>query len=587
MCGIVGSIGNNANNIVLTGLKRLEYRGYDSCGIAYFKGNNVKINKSVKRVSDLTSLVDGEANVAIGHTRWATHGGVSEANAHPHVATRFVGVHNGVIENYLQIKKEYLLNEELASQTDTEIIVKLFNVLFEKSNDFKKACSEFIEIVHGSYAFLLLDKQDEEKMYVLKNKTPILIGKGNDIVTLSSDPIAVYDVAEEFYRLENKEFAVINTVTKEINIYDKDANEIDFAFEKVVTDELILDTEGYDCFMLKEIEEQPRVIKNILKQYEGFKVNENLRHDLLNAPRIYIVASGTSYHAGLIIKRMIERDLQKPTEVVIGSEFGYDSNLIADDSFFIYISQSGETADSMVVFNRYKGQYKTLAITNARGSQLDSNCDYSILLHAGVEIAVASTKAYVANIAVGYLLVGELINESTKYRLELEKVINVQTKIIEEQEKFNVLAKELKDCSSLIGVGRLFDYDIMMENALKIKEITYKNVNAYAAGELKHGPISLIDSSVNIFALITNREVSDATRSNIQEIKARDGKVFTFSLNDVAYEDDFYTFDFNGDELLSASFAAIPFQYITYFLAKELDLDIDKPRNLAKSVTVE
>lgn len=586
MCGIAGCIGKNANEIVLTGLKRLEYRGYDSCGVAFFNDNVINVEKSIDRVADLTANVKFESNMSIGHTRWATHGGVTIQNCHPHNSERFVGVHNGVIENYKQLTKMFG-DVTLVSQTDTEIIVNYFNFLFAKYNDFNKSAVEFMENVHGSYALLLMDKTDSNKMYVLKNKTPIVVGISEDNITVSSDPIAVFDVADEFYRLENHEFVEITADSSDIKVFNAKGNSVDYKFETVVTDELILDTEGYDSFMLKEIEEQPRVIKNIIKQYENFEIDANLKNDFLNAPKIYIVASGTSYHAGLVLRRMFSRDLNKPTEVVIGSEFGYDDNIIPDGSMFVYISQSGETADSMVVFNRYRGQYKTLAITNVRGSQLDSNCDYSLLLHAGVEIAVASTKAYVANIAVGYLVTGALKDSLATYATELEKVIEVQTQVITDKDKFQELSVSLKDCKSMIGVGRLHDYDIMMENALKIKEITYININAYGAGELKHGPISLIDKDMHVLSLITNKNVADASRSNVQEIKARDGVMTIFSLKSLSNEDDFYSFDFEGDELLTPTFAAIPFQYLSYFIAKELDLDVDKPRNLAKSVTVE
>lgn len=586
MCGIAGCIGKNANEIVLTGLKRLEYRGYDSCGVAFFNDNVMNVEKSIDRVADLTANVKLESNMSIGHTRWATHGGVTIKNCHPHNSERFVGVHNGVIENYKQLK-EIFGDVNLVSETDTEIIVNYFNYLFAKYNNFNDSAVEFMKNVHGSYALLLMDKTNSNKMYVLKNKTPIVVGISDDNITVSSDPIAVFDVTEEFYRLENHEFVEITADSRDIKVFDFEGKAVDFKFETVVTDELILDTEGYDSFMLKEIEEQPRVIKNIIKQYENFEINNDLKKDFLNAPKVYIVASGTSYHAGLVLSRMFSRDLNKPTEVVIGSEFGYDNNIIPEGSMFIYISQSGETADSMVVFNRYRGQYKTLAITNVRGSQLDSNCDYSLLLHAGVEIAVASTKAYIANIAVGYLVTGALKGELSTYATELAKVIDVQTQVITDKDKFKELSVSLKDCKSMIAVGRLHDYDIMMENALKIKEITYININAYGAGELKHGPISLIDKDMHVLSLITNKNVADASRSNVQEIKARDGIMTIFSLKNLSNEDDFYSFDFEGDELLTPTFAAIPFQYMSYFIAKELDLDVDKPRNLAKSVTVE
>ncbi|MGL5021549.1 MAG: class II glutamine amidotransferase, partial [Mycoplasmatales bacterium] len=341
MCGIVGCIGNvDANEVVLKGLERLEYRGYDSCGVASINEDSFHISKSTNRISDLIEINELSNNIAIGHTRWATHGGVNLANSHPHQSSndRFILVHNGVIDNYLDLKEKFCEGVEFKSQTDTEVILEVLSSLIEKHGTFESAMMEFFNLVHGSYSCVLMDIKNQEKLFTFKNKTPMLIGSGKEIYTISSDPCACYDIVETFYRLEDKEFAIIDADNSSVSIFDVNGNPVDFEFEKIDIDDMVLELGEYDCFMLKEIEEQPSVIKNIIKQYGDYVINPELKKNILAAKKIYIVASGTSYNAGLVTRRMIQRDLKISTEVVLGSEFGYDDNLIDDNSFFIFMS---------------------------------------------------------------------------------------------------------------------------------------------------------------------------------------------------------------------------------------------------------
>ncbi len=571
---------------MLTGLDRLEYRGYDSCGIIYSVDNSLITKKSVQRIEDLKKQVQVDSNLAIGHTRWATHGGVTLINAHPHTSNnnKFTIVHNGVIDNYQDLKIQFLQNIELKSQTDTEIIIELVNYFYDLLGDVTKSIGALFKVLKGSYSCLILDDDNQDRVYAIKNKTPMLIGKGDGFCTVASDPTACYDIVESFYRLEDLQIAIIKK--DEVIVYDEELNVVKCKFEEIEIDDFILEIGNYDHFMLKEIEEQPAALKNLIKHYKDYKIDEELKVKLLNAPKIYIVASGTSHNAGLVGKRIIERDLKIPVEVALGSEFGYDTPLIPEKSVFIFISQSGETADSMVVFNKVVGKYTTLAITNTKGSQLDQRAQFNMLLFAGIEVAVASTKAYTAQIATISILSSILKGESANKINELESIISFQKKIIEQKEEIKKLAIKISKFPQAIIVGRLLDYDVITEASLKIKEVTYININSYQAGELKHGPISLITKDMLVISLATVESVVESTLSNVEEIKARDGVVISIGLKQLEKSFDF-SFDYEGDELLSPLVSTIIFQYIAYYGALELNLDVDKPRNLAKSVTVE
>ncbi len=586
MCGIVGAIGTKKSaQIVIEGLNKLEYRGYDSCGIALFENGTVNIKKSVERVSDLASQVTEEPLYAIGHTRWATHGGVNLDNAHPHTSSDEVVtlVHNGVIENYKELKDKYLTEISLYSETDTEIVANILAVFYAELNDMQEAINRFIEEVHGSYA-LLVNVKGDENLYVLKNKTPIVIGKTDELITIASDAGAVSDYSEHFYRLENKEYAIINKETQVVNIYNENGA-VEFSFKQIDLDNEVINLGDYEHFMLKEIEEQPRVISDIINQYKNIKFDEELLNKVKSASEIYIVASGTSSYAGLIVKRIFAEKLRKKVEVVIGSEFGYDDNIIADDALFIFISQSGETADSMIVFNEIKDTHTTLAVTNVKESQLDSGCEYSYLLHAGMEVAVASTKAYTAQVSVLAILVYQMAGDDSIYSL-LEEVKEKQELVFKKENELRHLAREIAKYDQAFILGRLVDYDVAKEMALKIKEITYININDYAAGELKHGPIALIDESKVIITLNSQVDMAKQTRSNVEEVRSRGGNVITIG-NDKIDMDFDLELSYTDNKNLNALVTVVAGQLISYFIALELKRDVDKPRNLAKSVTVE
>lgn len=585
MCGIVGAIGTKeSSKIVLEGLEKLEYRGYDSCGIALF-GNDTNIKKSVKRVSDLKEQVVENPEIAIGHTRWATHGGVSVANAHPHqsMSKNITIVHNGVIENYLELKNEYLANIELYSETDTEIIANVLDVFYTELGNMNLAIEKFMEVVHGSYAMIVY-ANDLEDVYVMKNKTPIVIGKTDEIVTIASDPGAVSEYCEHFYRLENLEYAQINKASKVVKIF-ADSKIKDVSFLKVDLEKATISSGDYEHFMLKEIEEQPEVIENIINVYKNLEFDQELINKVKDASQLYIVASGTSSYAGLIIKRIFAEKLQKKVEVVIGSEFGYDDNIINDDAIFFFISQSGETADSMIVFNKIKDTHTTVAVTNVKESQLDAGCKYSYLLHAGIEVAVASTKAYTAQVAVMAIMVYKMANDETIFDL-LADVKAMQEKVFKKENEIRHLAREIAKFDQAFMLGRLVDYDVAKELALKMKEITYININDYAAGELKHGPIALIDETKVIVTISSIAELAKQTRSNIEEVKSRGGKVISIGNQAIDMEFDL-ELEYTENKNLNALVTVVAGQLLSYFVALELNRDVDKPRNLAKSVTVE
>ncbi|MFV0246993.1 MAG: glutamine--fructose-6-phosphate transaminase (isomerizing) [Mycoplasmatales bacterium] len=586
MCGIVGAFGTNrSNEIVLNGLEILEYRGYDSCGINYLKDNEYKIIKSTDRINNLKEKVSEQSLISFGHTRWATHGKVSLDNCHPHISgnKKLTMVHNGVIENYLEIKEE--LGIELYSQTDTEIILNLIEYLYKQTNDMKEALSLFIKKVHGSYACIISNIDEPNNIYIIRNKTPLLIGKKDDYFTVSSDPVAVNESVKEFCSLEDKTFGIINLENKEVQLFDKDINTIEANYEHIDLGSIDLNNNAdFDTYMEEEIYSQPKVLNNIIEHYKNNEISKDILDLVNNCSKIYIVASGTSYFAGLIGKYIFEEVVKKKTEVVIGSEFGYKNNLIDEDDMFIFLSQSGETADSILVLDSLKN--RTLALTNTPGSTIDRECDYSLNLMAGPELAVASTKAYTAQIAVMSLLANEIIGNKDIYK-ELEEVKEIQQLILDDKEKLKEIAKNYIDIQEIFYIGRLRDYDTCEEASLKIKEVSYKNVNAYPAGELKHGTISLIDTNKLSVGIISSIEMNDKTRSNLEEIKTRDGKVLIFSTECTKKSGDDYVIPYSKDSYLCSLLTVIPHQILSLHISTALGLDVDKPRNLAKSVTVE
>ena len=605
MCGIVGVVGNsNAVDILIQGLEKLEYRGYDSAGIyvtdAPDKGCLVK---SVGRIADLRAKIssDVKGSTGIGHTRWATHGQATEDNAHPHTSEtgRFVLVHNGVIENYLQIKEEYLQGHKFKGQTDTEIAVHLIGKFVEEDGlsvleAFKKA----LHIIQGSYAFALVDSQTPDTIYVAKNKSPLLIGVGEGYNMVCSDAMAMIRETSQFMEIHDKELVVL---TKDaITVTDYEGNAIE---RGTYTAELDLSDIGkgtYPYYMLKEIDEQPTVMRKLISTYaddEGnITVDPAIVKSVQEADRIYILAAGTSYNAGFASKAMFEKLTDTPVEIGVASEWGYNIPLLSKKPMFVLLSQSGETADSrQVLVKANEMEIPSLTVTNVPGSTLSREATYTMLLHAGPEIAVASTKAYTAQIAALAFLakaVGEANGKKEALEFDLVHELSIVAQSIEAtlSEKDMISEKVenlLATTRNAFYIGRGNDYYVAMEASLKLKEISYIQCEGFAAGELKHGTISLIEDGTPVLGLISASEVVAAhTRGNIQEVAARGANVLTVVEEKLAKADDDIIVN-QVHPFLSPISMVIPTQLIAYYASLQRGLDVDKPRNLAKAVTVE
>lgn len=596
MCGIVGYIGKEqAAPILLSGLSKLEYRGYDSAGIAVLSEDGIQISKAVGKLDNLCKKTDNgnmiKGTCGIGHTRWATHGKPTEANAHPHCSKRFVLVHNGIIENEAELKNKYLSDVEFKSDTDTEVLVHLLQKFTDNGEDTEVAIKHIIAEVDGSYALAVIDLENIDTMYILKNKSPLLIGKGNGFNMVGSDAMAMIANTNTFYEINDKEYAVITK--DDINIYTSYGKHIDR--DTFVAELDLSDTEKgtYPHYMLKEIEEQPAVIRRIIQQYsdvEGnFSIDKEIINDVKNCDKIYIIACGTSYHAGLIGKHFFEKISGKPAQAYIASEFVYNMPLLSKKPLFVFISQSGETADCRAVLVRIKELgHKSLTITNVKGSTLSREADHTLLLYAGPEIAVASTKAYTAQVAVLAILAAVVENKvNIDLRYELAMVANVMEAACMNREEYNSYAKDyLYGQRNCFYIGRGLDYYVCMEAALKLKEISYIQTEGFAAGELKHGTIALIEKNTPVFAITTQENTNLNTRSNIKEVKARGAHVLCISTEALSsHKDQIVVGDVH--ELLTPLVTVVPAQYIAYYAALQKECDIDKPRNLAKSVTVE
>ncbi len=595
MCGIVGYIGNeNAQNIILHGLHKLEYRGYDSAGIAICTGDETSIFKNKGRVSELENIIpDSTATCGIGHTRWATHGEPNHVNSHPHQdsSCRFTIVHNGVIDNYEELKAKYLSDVVLKSDTDTEVIVELLAKFASTVKNFETALRKLMKRLEGSYAMAILDSQNPGYIFAAKNKSPMLVGKGDGFNMVGSDAMAMIQKTNLFYEVNDEEYAVISRDSVRIyEITGAEVEERDCFESKVDVSEIEKGT--YKHFMLKEIDEQPYVIRKILKQYRtkgAFNIDEKLIRNIKKCDRIHIIAAGTSYHAGLVGKQLLESIALIPTEIHIASEFVYNIPLLGKKPFFIFISQSGETADSRAVLVKVKKlNYPSLTITNAPGSTLSRDADYTLLLHAGPEIAVASSKAYTAQIALLSILAHQL-NENSKINLakELSTVANVMETICDMKPIFKKYAKTFfANQRNCFYIGRHLDYYVALEAALKLKEISYIQTEGFAAGELKHGTIALIEDGIPVIAVISQKSINLNTRSNIKEVLARGANVLVISMKSISSKSDQIIID-DVHPCLTPLVTVIPTQLLAYYAALHLNLDIDKPRNLAKSVTVE
>ncbi|GAY70222.1 glucosamine-fructose-6-phosphateaminotransferase [Streptococcus canis] len=604
MCGIVGVVGNrNATDILMQGLEKLEYRGYDSAGIFVANDNQSNLIKSVGRIADLRAKIgiDVAGSTGIGHTRWATHGQSTEGNAHPHTSQtgRFVLVHNGVIENYLHIKTEFLAGHDFKGQTDTEIAVHLIGKFVEEDKlsvleAFKKA----LNIIEGSYAFALMDSQATDTIYVAKNKSPLLIGLGEGYNMICSDAMAMIRETSEFMEIHDKEVVVL---TKDsITITDYDGQVVK---RNAYTAELDLSDIGkgtYPFYMLKEIDEQPTVMRRLISTYadESGKMllDSAIISSIQEADRLYILAAGTSYHAGFATKNMLEQLTDTPVELGVASEWGYHMPLLSKKPMFILLSQSGETADSRQVLVKANAMgIPSLTVTNVPGSTLSREATYTMLIHAGPEIAVASTKAYTAQIAALAFLakaVGEANGKQEAIDFNLAHELSLVAQSIEATltEK-NLVAEKvqalLSTTRSAFYIGRGNDYYVAMEAALKLKEISYIQCEGFAAGELKHGTISLIEEGTPVIGLISSSQlVASHTRGNIQEVAARGAHVLTVVEEGLEREGDDIIVN-KVHPFLAPIAMVIPTQLIAYYASLQRGLDVDKPRNLAKAVTVE
>ncbi|MDR1782381.1 MAG: glutamine--fructose-6-phosphate transaminase (isomerizing) [Bacilli bacterium] len=595
MCGIVGYTGiKNAKDIIINGLKTLEYRGYDSSGIAFVNEGKIEVYREVGRINALEQLVKDvqPAHIGMGHTRWATHGKPAKENSHPHTSTNrlITLVHNGVIENYLEIKNELLKKGyTFSSETDTEVVANLLEDEYKKTKDMKQAIINMMKRVHGSYALGILCADSSDTLYCAKNKTPMLAGVGEGFNMIGSDAMAMIKETNKFIEINDLEFLVVSD--KNIEIYDQDGNAIkrDSFTSNVNANDISLGT--YDHYMLKEINEQPTVIRTLLKEYLDngkTKIDSQILSEIKNADRLYIVASGTSMHAGYVGKYLIEELASIPVEVHIGSEFGYHLPLISKKPLFIFITQSGETADSRVALQLVKKHgYKSLTITNVAGSTLSREADYTLLLHAGPEIAVASTKAYVAQVTLLALIANELASNKLDLNLELSKVATSIEDIISRKDQIRkIVTDRIVYSRNAFYIGRNLDYYVALEAALKLKEISYIQTEGFASGELKHGTIALIEDETPVLAIISQKHIALNTRSAIQEVRAREAMTTIISMEHVANDDDNFIVS-DTHELLAPLAMVVVTQLIAYYAALAKGYDIDKPRNLAKSVTVE
>ncbi|HEO0097660.1 TPA: glutamine--fructose-6-phosphate transaminase (isomerizing) [Streptococcus agalactiae] len=604
MCGIVGVVGNtNATDILIQGLEKLEYRGYDSAGIFVVGDNKSQLVKSVGRIAELQAKVGDSVSgtTGIGHTRWATHGKPTEGNAHPHTSGsgRFVLVHNGVIENYLQIKETYLTKHNLKGETDTEIAIHLVEHFVEEDNlsvleAFKKA----LHIIEGSYAFALIDSQDADTIYVAKNKSPLLIGLGNGYNMVCSDAMAMIRETSEYMEIHDKELVIVKKDSVEVQDYDGNVIE-----RGSYTAELDLSDIGkgtYPFYMLKEIDEQPTVMRKLISTYANESGDMNVDSDIIKsvqeADRLYILAAGTSYHAGFAAKTMIEKLTDTPVELGVSSEWGYNMPLLSKKPMFILLSQSGETADSrQVLVKANEMGIPSLTITNVPGSTLSREATYTMLIHAGPEIAVASTKAYTAQVATLAFLakaVGEANGKAEAKDFDLVHELSIVAQSIEAtlSEK-DVISEKVEQLLSstrnAFYIGRGNDYYVTMEAALKLKEISYIQTEGFAAGELKHGTISLIEDNTPVIALISaDSTIAAHTRGNIQEVVSRGANALIIVEEGLEREGDDIIVN-KVHPFLSAISMVIPTQLIAYYASLQRGLDVDKPRNLAKAVTVE
>jgi len=609
MCGIVGYIGNKqAQDILLSGLSKLEYRGYDSAGVAIYHAGKLQIEKAKGRLSVLAEkLTDNSflGNIGIGHTRWATHGRPSDVNAHPHYdeLEQFAVVHNGIIENYLEIKEELLAKGvNFRSETDTEVIAHLLNYLYD--GDLITTVQKAIKKMRGAYALAIIYRGEPDKLIAVRQDSPLVIGIGKGENFIASDIPAILEHTRDVYLLNNGEMAVL---TKDnIELTTVDGGKIERTPYHVEWDAATAEKEGFDHFMLKEIYEQPKALNDTLQsrisidgkrvQFNELKISEAFLKEI---DLIHIVACGTSYHAGLVGKALIEQLTKIPVEIDVASEYRYRHPLTTKNTLIILISQSGETADTLAALREMKGKGKiVLAITNVVGSSIAREADEVLYTWAGPEIAVASTKAYTTQLMVLYLFAIYLaqLKESTegnylsKMVEELQQMPELTNRVLSYANRLKELAEKIKKHDDLFFIGRSLDFAVSLEGSLKLKEISYIHSEAYPAGELKHGTLALITKNIPVIALATQTDIYEKMVSNIKEVKAREAYVIGFALEGdeelIKSVDQVFHIP-QVDSLLTPILTVIPLQLLAYYAAVARGNDVDKPRNLAKSVTVE
>ncbi|MBI1697094.1 glutamine--fructose-6-phosphate aminotransferase [Lactobacillus crispatus] len=603
MCGIVGVVGKPAKDIILNGLTNLEYRGYDSAGIYLNDLNgNEYLTKAVGRISNLKEKLtpDEQGLVGIGHTRWATHGKPTVNNAHPHFdeTKRFYLVHNGVIENYTELKEKYLQGVKFHSDTDTEVVVQLIGkIARDKNLDAFSAFKEALKLVKGSYAFLLVDNTEPDHVFIAKNKSPMMLGIGDGFNIIASDAISVLDQTKTFVDLQDGD---VGDITKDsYTIETVDGKKVDREPHVLNIDPNAASKGTYEFYMLKEIDEQPGVMRHMSQNYLDEngepKVDQDIVDAISKADRLYIFAAGTSYHAGLVGKTIFEHYTGIPTEVGYASEAGYHFPMMSKHPFFIFLTQSGETADSRVVLKEAnKRGIPSLTMTNVEGSTLSREANYTMLLGAGPEIAVASTKAYTAQVALQAIVakaLGEKLGNQDAKDWDLQHDLAIAAEgiqqIVDGKEKLKELADQyLVKSRNAFYIGRGIDHAVALEGALKLKEVSYIQTEGFAAAELKHGTISLIEDGTPVIALINDPVTADLTRGNIQEVASRGASVITIVGKEFANSDDTIVLP-EINYYMSALLTVVPTQLLAYYASKDKGLDVDKPRNLAKSVTVE
>jgi len=610
MCGIVGYTGEKeVAPILLECLSKLEYRGYDSAGIAVLQDTEIEVRKKVGRLSELAKVIKASpvvGKMGIGHTRWATHGKPSDVNSHPHTdgKVEFAVVHNGIIENYIAIK-EWLQQEgyQFKSETDTEVVPHLLKHFYK--GNLKEAVQEIIKKLRGSYALAVVHEGEPDKIVVARQDSPLVIGLGDGEYFLASDIPAFLNYTKNALILEDGEVGVITK--KGVTIYDINNQVLEKQVMQVRWDAQAAEKGGYEHFMLKEIHEQPKALRDtmISRILEGASAVELKELDIQPAAiaslnKVFIVACGTAYHAGVVGKYLIEDFVRLPVEVDVASEFRYRNPLIGENDLMIVVSQSGETADTLAALREAKRKgAKVIAITNVVGSSVSREADYVIYTWAGPEIAVASTKAYLTQVLCMYMVA--LYLAKIKETMSSEKIAAVidalrilpeqVEQVLDKEEEIAAIAKRFCGYEDLFFLGRGLDYAVAMEGSLKLKEISYIHSEAYAAGELKHGTLALIEEDIPVIALATQKEIFEKTLSNIKEVKAREAQVLAVVQEADAEEinksvDAVFTIP-NCPDSITPILSIVPLQLLSYYIAKERGCDIDKPRNLAKSVTVE